>query len=61
MNTNFSTELSLDDLNGVAGGSDVRGAIVGMVVQHLVDTISIADFFEKKTGTLKGLTIKPPK
>ena len=59
MNTNINgiSELSADDLNGVTGGSDARGAVVGMVIQYLVDTISIADGLKKMTGTLK--TVKP--
>ncbi|MBR1237875.1 MULTISPECIES: hypothetical protein [unclassified Bradyrhizobium] len=61
MNTNLSTELSLDDLNSVSGGSDARGAVVGIVVQYLVDTVFIADGLKKMTGTLKGLTPRPPK
>ena len=63
MNTNFNgiRELSPDDLNGVTGGSDARGAVVGMVIQYLKDTISIADGLEKMTGTLKKLPPRPPK
>lgn len=56
-----SANCPADDLNDVTGGSDARGAVVGMVIQYLVDTISIADGLEKMTGTLKGLTPRPPK
>jgi len=62
INTHLSTsELSLADLNGVSGGSDVRGAVVGVLVQYAIDTVFIADGIKKLTGTLKGLTPRPPK
>ena len=60
-NLNGISELSADDLNGVTGGSDARGAIVSMAVQYLADTIKIADGLEKMTGTLKKLPPRPPK
>ncbi|MET3840448.1 hypothetical protein [Bradyrhizobium sp. OAE829] len=61
MNTNLNGLLTADDLNSVSGGSDARGAAVSIVVQYLVDTVFIADGLKKMTGTLKGLTPRPPK
>ena len=56
------SELSADDLNGVTGGSDIRGAVVGYIVGKLLDNVNVVEqIMDKATGTLKGLTPRPPK
>lgn len=61
MNTNLSIkELSLDDLNSVSGG-EVKGAIVGMLVQYAADTVMIYDQILKLLPKKDTPKAPPPK
>ena len=63
MNTNFSgiRELSADDLGSVSGGSPILTVPVRLVEKIFGGKSFVETLIEKGTGTLKGLTPRPPK